>query len=79
MMQVSLEDAYRAACGALGEAMVRETLLTNALNETRRRIAELEGIDNELTRAAFPARGADTAGPNGNTGATPVADPAGGR
>lgn len=31
MMNVSLEDAYREACLALGEAVVRERLLTAEL------------------------------------------------
>lgn len=33
MMNVSLDDAYREACTALGEAIVRERLLLAALEQ----------------------------------------------
>lgn len=35
-MQVSLETAYREACLALGEALVRERLLMQALAEAEK-------------------------------------------
>lgn len=41
-MEVSLEDAYEEACRALGEAHVRERLLTKALNESQARLAAYE-------------------------------------
>jgi hypothetical protein len=41
-MEVSLEEAYEEACRALGEAQVRERLLTKALTESQARVAELE-------------------------------------
>ena len=42
-MEVSLEEAYEEACRALGEAQVRERLLTKALSEANARLAAYEG------------------------------------
>ena len=33
MIEISIEQAYQEACAALGEAIVRERLLTKALQD----------------------------------------------
>jgi len=46
-MQVSIEDAYQEACLALGEALVRDRVLT-------RYVGQLEATLNEATAAPVP-------------------------
>lgn len=43
-MNVSLSDAYDEACKALGEAIVRERLLTREAERLSARVADLEAM-----------------------------------
>ncbi len=42
-MRVSLEEAYREACIALGEGLVRERILTQQLNRAQKELERLVG------------------------------------
>ena len=46
-MDITLEEAYREACQALGEALVRERFLTQALAAANAKNADSERVDDQ--------------------------------